>query len=84
MKTLTVSSVEKGLVVFAALSLLFNGVALYKSASLTEHGAVREGLTALASPLKTVSERTGFCRLRSAVGGTVGAWLNKKEKKELR
>jgi len=83
MKTLTVSSVEKGLLVFIVFSLLFNGVALYKSASLTEHGVVHERLTALAFPLKTISEKTAFCRLRSAVAGTIGLWLNKKEGKKL-
>jgi len=84
MKTLVVSSVEKGLLVFALFSLLLNGVALYKSASLTEHGVLQERLTALASPLKLISEETGLCRLRSGVSGTVGAWLNKKESEELR
>lgn len=83
MKTLVVSSVEKGLFVFIVFSLLFNGVALYKSARLAEHGVRQERLTALAFPLKTISEKTGFCRLRSAVAGTLGLWLNKKEGKEL-
>jgi len=83
MKTLTVSSVEKGLFVFVVFSLLFNGVALYKSAKLTEHGVLQERLTVLAAPLKTISERTGFYHLRGLVAETLGVWLNKKESKEL-
>jgi len=84
MKTLTVPSVEKGFLVFIVFSLLLNGVALYKSARLTEHGVLQDRLTALAAPLKMISEETGFCRLRNAVADTVGDWLNKKESKELR
>lgn len=79
MKTLTVSATEKGFLVFVVCSLLLNGVALYKSAQLTEHGALQEKLTALALPLKKISQEMGFYQVRNAVAETVGLWLNQKE-----
>lgn len=82
MKTFTVLSVEKGVLVFVVFALLFNGVALYKSAELIEHGVVQDRLTALALPVKMLSEKTGFFYVRDVVAETVGVWLNKKESKE--
>lgn len=67
--------------VFFIFMLLFNGVAMYTSATRLEYGKTRDFWMAVLSPLERVSRASGLFLLRDQTEKTLGKWLNKTAEK---
>ncbi len=63
--------------VFFALMLLFNGVAMLKSAKQLAFGRTHDVCVAVVRPIERFSRLSGFYKLRDATETTLGAWLNR-------
>ena len=63
--------------VFFALMLLFNGVAMLKSAQQLEFDKTHDFWVAVLRPLERFSRFSGLYRMRSVTEATLGAWLNR-------
>ena len=63
--------------VFFIFMLLFNGVAMYASATRLEYGATRDFWVSVLRPLERVSRTSGLFLLRDQTEKTLGKWLNK-------
>lgn len=63
--------------VFFALMLLFNGSAMYKSATELTYGKTRDFWVAVLKPLDTVSRVTRLNAVRDTAKRWMGDWLNR-------
>lgn len=66
--------------VFFVLMLLFNGVAMYRSASHLEYGTTRDFWMAVLRPIDCISRVSRFYLLRDFTQANAGEWLNRANK----
>ena len=66
--------------VFFAFMVLFNGVAMFDSATKLEYGPTRDFWVAVLRPVERMSRMSGLYYLRHATQENFGNWFNKTSK----
>ena len=67
-------------VVFFTFMVLFNGVAMFESATKLEYGPTRDFWVAVLRPVERLSRMSGLFYVRHVTQEKIGNWLNKTSK----